>query len=336
MPKKFKTAKSVFYGSGCVNANFFQNAGGGAPAVIKKALVAVEGSFEDSEGNLHTFTKSKLDTISNHTNRAIQSGTVIPVCKDHVKNFDNTVGKIQGTATVRPIELDDLPNPSASHLIGRNGLFFDGVSISDSSAASKVEEGTVTSVSMGLNLDPNDNRIMELSLVPIPAIPNMGLFKAPEQKSISNFSDNFFSDQALTWSDLETERQNLDELREEYDTLTDNLWSLLNNIYNNDVVSITDIGTLQQYVFTAINGFGVRVTDMLGISDMAQEEAQSSEDVGSLSAADAEQMTATQLGGVSAAAGPVGGFSAGGKLTARFASKRFSRAAIIRRAVKGK
>jgi hypothetical protein len=312
-----KASKSVFYGTGCVNANFFSNMGSSEPSVIKKALVAVEGTFEDSVGNTHTFTKAKLDTISNHTNRALSSGTVIPVCKDHVKTVDNTVGKISGSSVVRPVTAEDLPNSSAHHLIGKNGLFFDGVAISDIDAATKVAAGTVTSVSMGLSLDPNDNRIMELSLVPIPAIPNMGLFSAPENKAISNFSDNFFSDQALTWDDLESEQTNLDDLREEFDGLTDNLWALLNNIYNNDVVSITDVSTLQQYVFTALNGFGVRVVDMLGISEMAQQEAESTNEVGTLDAAGAQAMTDSQVLGVSAGGGNVAGYKSG-RLTASF------------------
>jgi hypothetical protein len=138
-----------------------------------------------------------------------------------------------------------------------------------------------------------------------------------ENKAISNFSDNFFSDQALTWDDLESEQTNLDDLREEFDGLTDNLWALLNNIYNNDVVSITDVSTLQQYVFTALNGFGVRVVDMLGISEMAQQEAESTNEVGTLDAAGAQAMTDSQVLGVSAGGGNVAGYKSG-RLTASF------------------
>jgi hypothetical protein len=88
----------------------------------------------------------------------------------------------------------------------------------------------VKSVSMGLNLDPKEHRIMELSLVPIPAIPNMGLFhKKVSRTMMANFVGIPDSTQALTWEDLDAENKSIDDLQEQYTDLTLKLWQLLSN-----------------------------------------------------------------------------------------------------------
>jgi hypothetical protein len=239
----------------------------GNDGITKKALVAVEGVFEDSGGVPHTFSVDRLNTIADHTNAALSAGNVIPVCKDHNKTFDSTVGKVEGSAYTKPIELSDLPNSKSTHLLGKIGLFLEDVHIKAANAVNSVADGIVTSVSMGLNLDPKDHRIMELSLVPIPAIPNMGLFK---HKSANFSMDEDDDSQAFTWEDLEADSMAMDELEEEFDDLSKQLWTLLKNIYTSDAINITDISVLKQYVFSALNGYSVRVMDVLGLNDAEQ------------------------------------------------------------------
>lgn len=297
--------KLRYFNTGYVGANFFteQDAEGHELVEVKKALVATEGSFKDSQGTEHVFTQDRLNTIAEHTNNALSIGTDVPVCVDHKKTVDSTVGNIAGQAYTKVITEQDLPNPKATHLVGKLGLFIDGVTIKAKDAVEKVKNKIISSVSMGLNLDPKDHRIMELSLVPIPAIPNMGLFKA-------GFMDE---SNVFTWEDLETTEETIDDLKEEFDNLTDNLWKILNNIYTSESIDITDINVLKQYVYNALNGFSLRVVDTLGLSDPAMgatdPAAQTAE----------EDMAAQQttMQGVSAGGGAMAGYSKEDK-TAKF------------------
>lgn len=257
------------------------------------ALVAVEGSFNDSNNKPHEFSVDRLKVIANNTNSAINQGIEIPVCTDHKKTVDNTVGKIVGEAFTRPISDRDLPNIKAKHLIGKMGLFFSGVNIKTPDTLEKVRQGVVNSVSMGLDLVKNS--IVELSIVPIPAIPNMGLFS---KSNLAKFNTNNLSvnQNAISWEELEFSEQSLETLKEDYDILTDNLWSLLNNLYNSDDLDIQDIATLKQYVFTILNGFSVRVVELLGLNEL--QDIQAEQGAASLSSEQEQQMMDTQYQGV--------------------------------------
>lgn len=249
---------SQFYTGFISPANFNLEEDG---AVVKRALVAVEGSFKDSNGVPHSFSNDRLASIAEYTNKALESGIPIPVCTDHNKTVENTVGSVDGRAYTKVIEEADLPNSKAGHLVGKVGLFLDNVAIKAANAIDKVKNGIVTSVSMGLNLDKNDHRIMELSLVPIPAIPNMGLFAFGVEND-----NNIF-----TWEDYEYNEQTLDDLKEQYQELQETLWTILNNIYTSDVIDIEDVSTLQQYVYNALNGFSIRVVDLLGLTNASEQ-----------------------------------------------------------------
>lgn len=273
--------------------------------ITKKALVAVEGTFEDSQGIPHTFTPERLTTIAEHTNSAIDTGNTIPVCQDHTKTVGSTVGTVEGYAYVKPVEAADLPNQKSTHLIGKLGLFLEDVHIKAKDAVDKVVSGVVTSVSMGLNLDPKEHRIMELSLVPIPAIPNMGLFK---HKHYASFMENQADSQAFTWEDMEADSLAMDELKTEYDELTGQLWTLLENIYTSDAINITDINVLKQYVYSALNGYNIRVLDLLGLNDDAMQQADpTGQDIASMDAAVMQQQQAMQMQDISQPS--MGGFS---------------------------
>jgi hypothetical protein len=155
---------------------------------------------------------------------------------------------------------------------------------------------------MGLSLDPSDHRLIELSLVPIPAIPHMGFFKSKH----ANFTGDpdLSNKNIFTWEDLEVEEQSLDTLRAEYTELTDNLWLILNNIYNSESIDISDIYTLQQYVYNSLNGFSVRVLDLLGLSQLPQDPMSSS-DPNAMNTSQLQQMQSTQMQDLASAQQPV-------------------------------
>lgn len=261
----------------------FEEATDSEPGLVKKALVAVEGTFKDSKGNEHTFTPERLTTIAEHTNRALSTGITIPVCTDHQKDVKSTVGVFgdNAQAYTKVITEEDLPNKKAKHLIGKIGLFVNDVVLKVPEVIEKVKNKVVTSVSMGLNLSKDDHRIMELSLVPISAIPNMGLF---------GFTGN---SQALTWEDLERNEQTIEDLKEDFQKLSDQLWTIISNIYTDDSIDIASLDILKQYVYTALNGFSIRVLDILGLSDESLA-ATSTEEISGENADTAQQIGMTQ------------------------------------------
>jgi hypothetical protein len=241
-----------------------------------------------------------LNIIADHTNIAIDRGNSIPVCQDHNKTVGSTVGAVEGYAYTKPIEASDLPNQKSTHLLGKLGLFLEDVHIKASDAVSKVAQGLVNSVSMGLNLDPSEHRIMELSLVPIPAIPNMGLFRHKSSAEFGGIDSDTASSQAFTWDDLEADSLAMEELRTEYDELTEQLWTILENIYTSDAVNITDVNVLKQYVYSALNGYSIRVLDLLGLNDAASPEGTDPMgQIGTMTAAGAQQQQATQMQDIS-------------------------------------
>jgi hypothetical protein len=275
---------------------------GDSAVEIKKALVAVEGEFKDSDGRPHSFSPDRLETIAEHTNRALEEGQIVPLCTDHEKKVSNTVGGVEGKAYTKVIQESDLPNPRAKHLVGKLGLFLDDVVVKAKDAVDKVRNGIVTSVSMGLNLDPKEHRIIELSLVPIPAIPNMGLFQYAGFGNTASFNFNSMDDNnVFTWEDLESNEQTLEDLKEEYDDLNEKLWKLLNNIYTSESIDITDVTMLKQYVYTALNGFSLRVVDLLGLTDVPDDMSQGADPndpMATMTADQQMQQTQTQMQGV--------------------------------------
>lgn len=261
--------------------------------IVKRALVAVEGSFKDAANRPHDFSADRLNTIADFTNQAIQKGITIPVCVDHKKDFHSTVGCLGENAQVftKVIQEGDLPQSKATHLLGKIGLFIDQVCIKAKSAVEQVRDGVVTSVSMGLNLDPKDHRIVELSLVPIPAIPAMGLFSKFDPDALGT---------AFTWEELETSDRTLDDLREDFDELNDKMWRLLDNVYTSESADIADIQTLKQYVFAILNGYNIRVLEILGLNDNEDEQEEMLNNAPTLSAANQDQLNQVRAQGVSA------------------------------------
>lgn len=316
--KRANKAKGVYYfslGDGLPLVTM------GDEPVIKKALVAVDGSFKDSDGTEHQFTADRLNTIAQHTNFALENGTTIPVCFDHDKSVTSTVGTIDGHAYTKQVTEADLPNPKATHLIGKIGLFIDNVVLKTQDAISKLNQG-INSVSMGLNLDPSEHRLVELSLVSVPAIPNMGLFTYSRQANHARFSmDEDASTNAYTWEELEQENDSLSQLEEDYEHLTENLWRILTNIYTSDAIQITDFPLLRQYVYSALNGFSLRVLDLVGLSEQEQQMQQQDPyaNAGYQDAAQSQQMAQTQYDDLTAPS--TAAYSKGGLLT-RF-SKRY-------------
>jgi hypothetical protein len=260
------------------------------------ALVATEGKFTDSTDVEHDFSVERLNTIVEHTNRAIDSGTVVPVCADHKKDIPNTIGSINGRAFTKVITEADLPNQNSKHLVGKLGMFLSGVKVAAAKGIEALRSG-VKSVSMGLNLDPNEHRIMELSLVPIPAIPNMGLFHKKVSKAMTaNFSGIPDSGNAVTWDELDANDQAIDDLQDEYNEICQKLWLLLKNAYDNDAINIDSPEVLLQLIYSQLNGFSVKIIELLGLTQLMQQMNQQAQ-AGVMTQQDQAAQTQSQLQG---------------------------------------
>ena len=297
-----KTQKIAYFKSPVANFDF-QTMAVASDNPLKDeytALVATEGKFTDSTDVEHDFSIERLNTIVEHTNRAIDSGTVVPVCADHKKDIPNTIGSIGGKAFTKVITAQDLPNANSVHLIGKVGMFLSGVKVAAAKGIEALRSG-VKSVSMGLNLDPSEHRIMELSLVPIPAIPNMGLFHkkvtdAMSKKATANFAGIPDSGNAITWEELEANEQTIDDLQEEYQKICQNLWLLLKNAYDNDSVNIDSPEVLIQLVESQLNGFSLKIIDLLGLTQMLSQMNTQAQ-AGAISPEQQAQQTNAQLQG---------------------------------------
>jgi hypothetical protein len=180
--------------------------------------------------------------------------------------MDNVLGKVNGNAFTKIVTAEDLPNKKSAHLIGKLGLFLGGVKVQAEKGLNALRSG-IKSVSMGLNLDPNEHRIMELSLVPIPAIPSMGLFhKKLARAMVARFAGIPSTDTAVTWEELDASNETIDDLQSDYQELCNKLWTLLQNVFSNEDLEIDSPDILLKLIYTQLNGFSLKVIDLLGLT----------------------------------------------------------------------
>jgi hypothetical protein len=214
----------------------------------KQALCFAEGTWEDNQKRPHNFTVERLNRIANNTNSFFSSGNNIPLLKDHKKDVANTIGKVEGEWIVRPITEEDIQDERHKNLIGKMGLFTNNVFVTAKDACEKIVENGLKSISPGL--DFVGDVIREISLTPMPAIPGMSLFN-----------------DALTWEELENSESDYEKLKELYDSYSDQFFTLVKNILENRNLENKDA-----YLVNAIEGFSVKLMEMLEINLQNEEE----------------------------------------------------------------
>jgi hypothetical protein len=212
--KKFSKDKRsvVHFSTGYTTSDFQQNDDG---SVVKKALVMVEGLHKDNRGREWEVDSEKIELMAENTNRMFSNGQRIPVLKDHVKTIDAEVGDIEAPMEVRVITEDDLPDKRSRDLIGKLGIFCEGVVIKAKDMVEKVKQGLGRTISPGI--DMSGLIIRELSLTPTPAIRGLALY-------------SMNGNNALTFDEMEHEEGSDEEMREEYDELCEKFYTLMQNI----------------------------------------------------------------------------------------------------------
>jgi hypothetical protein len=217
---------------------------------LKKAIIITEGEHQDSEGNTHKFPVERLEKIVENSNKHKVLFS-IKLIKDHKMTYDNEVGAVKGDFELRKLTEDDLPEEYKNNeeikkkLVGKKAIFNSAIEISDSDVKSKIENSN--NISMGLCIDDKDDeKIIEISLVPIPAIPLMRLFNNPL---------------ATNWAELEISVNNDEKFKEEFNELSSNLYLLLINTKNNLNNEILNVNDSDIKLMELLNGFAMRVID---------------------------------------------------------------------------
>ena len=208
-------SKVAHFSTGFTTAQFQENEDG---SVVKRALVLVEGEHKDNKSRSHLFTPERIELIAENSNRAFSSGARIPVLKDHVKTTDAEVGDIDSPFEVRVISEEDLPDKRHKHLIGKVGIFCEGVVIKAKDMVEKVKAGLGKTISPGIDI--MSNTIRELSITPTPAIQGLALYSMEAAKN------------ALSFDELEMEKQNDEELKEQFEEVSEKFYCIMQNILN--------------------------------------------------------------------------------------------------------
>lgn len=224
--------------------------------LVRRGLIFYAGNHTDSKSRGHSFPEDRVIQIVENTNRLIEQGQAIPVLKDHNKTVDSACGHIEAPLEARLITKADLPNPRATALIGKLGVFCDAVVLKGKDVISKFVSGAVKTVSPGIDITTNTMR--ELSLTPVPAIAHLSLYKRGDA-TIDNA--NF----AFTFDELEADGEEMNQMQEQYEDLTEKLWMLLMNIQQADEEELAQMQADPQMLMEqAISDFTDRLMGLFG------------------------------------------------------------------------
>ena len=232
-------------------STFAQDSNG---CVTKDAILMLEGSLPDSKGIVHTFTVERLTNIAANTNAALEEGIKLPLLLEHNKTALATVGNANNAELyVKTVTQEDINkiNPKAIKLLGKAALFVRNLVIQTPEVIEKVLEGTASSVSMGLDLLTDS--LKEISLVGIPAWEHATLY------SKAKFS-------ALTWDEDAETSNDLEEKEEEYEKLTEQLWTYISNIYTANEAELKGKDP-NQLIDVTLYGFVERVKKLLDLNN---------------------------------------------------------------------
>jgi len=219
--------------------------------LIKEALLMIEGNHHDSQKRPHTFSQERLRDLVEKTNAFLRAGGRIPWQKDHDKTQSANIGDLEGELEIRIITENDLPNPRLRKLVGKLGAFGQLVAKGEDIVA-QVMSGRIKTLSPGI--DVATNTIKEISATPQPAIVGLSIFR--QHNSDARFS--------LTWDDAEEEQTQIDELKEQYEEITEKFWEIVT------CISQADESTLMgedpaMLVEDAIGGLSDRLAELLGL-----------------------------------------------------------------------
>jgi hypothetical protein len=175
----------------------------------------------------------------------------------------STIGDLASHVEVREISEDDLPEGKFQNLIGKLGIFADQILIKSKRAIEQAQEDLLNTISAGV--DVMDDVIREISVTPTPAIEGMRLF---HRGNDANF--------ALTWEQLESSKENFEEVEEQLKELNKTFAELIENIYKADIEELEGYSH-NDLMVQALQEYMMRVASVIGIEEEQEEVEQEQE-----------------------------------------------------------
>lgn len=229
----------------------------GEDALIKQALIMVEGDHVDSKKRPHRFPAQRIKRIFNNTVAFLAGGGRVPWQQDHQKTQDANIGDLEfhapGDLELRVITKSDLPKPSLRHLVGKLGIFANRLVAKGADVIEQIEAGRIKTLSPGI--DTQDDIIREISATPIPAIAGLSTFRMYDDQPgpLARF--------ALTFEEAEAEQADMDALKEEFMGLGETFWTVMTSIQQATEEELQD-GTPDEYMQQAIASYNDRIWEL--------------------------------------------------------------------------
>lgn len=249
-----------------------------ANETIKKGLIFYSTTDDsphiDSRKVAHDFPPEKVIKLVENTNKHFETTEIgIPVLTEHQKNVNNVVGFIESPLEAKVItEEYTKGNPKLKHLLGRVGVFVSDVKIKSSEIIEKMNQGLAKSVSAGIDLDSFS--IKELSLVALPAIPNVSLYsyntnQSQRKGNMKRNRKNYLllpkeSNFALSIDEAMSASQTMEQQREEAQKVFTAFLEVVESANEMDEEEMASMGIQDptEVIQAAIEDLGVKLGDM--------------------------------------------------------------------------
>jgi len=226
------------------------------------ALILVEGEHIDSKQRKHIFSADRIQKIADNTNRLLQMGTRVPFLADHIKAQDKTYGDLDGSIETRVITPEDIGDSRYNHLVGKFGAFANQITIKSRQAIEQYRDKLLSTISPGIDIV--SDCIREISATSTPAIVGLRLFKGHDT-GLATF--------ALSFDELENSDDQVDQVKQQYDELTEDLWLVLASILTatDEALNGQDQSQLME---KALDDFETRLLEVLGVQPEDEESEQ--------------------------------------------------------------
>ena len=254
-------SKIAHFNSPTVVENFIENPDG---SITKRALVLVEGEQTDSKKRKHIFSKERIRRIVQNTNSAFKNNANIPMFKEHQKNIDNMIGNVTSTFEARIITPEDLTKTASPDLIGKLGVFCDGLVIKAQDVVEKVKSGLAKELSPGIDII--NDCIKEISVVAQPAIQGMAMYSMGEMNGMKT----------LTFDDYDKCMEDCEEDREEYDELCEKFYKVMCDIKSATEEDLQGQDPME-LIGQAFDDFNVELQDLF-MGDMMEDDGEEEDD----------------------------------------------------------
>ena len=251
----------------------------GTATLEKPALVFIEGNHVDSSKREHVFSRDRIQALVDNTNNFFRQGGRIPFQQDHNKVQSANLGDIESEFYTKEITENDLPIKTHKHLIGKLGVFVDRIVAKGEKVVQDILNQNIKTLSAGI--DPAREAFVEVSATPIPAIIGPALFsRSTNAEDNIIYFESFFSNDAKMGTDksktnvskgrvfsfdqLSELNKNMDEVRKQYNTLSEGLFKILSDIKTSSEEELSGTNPIEAS-YDAIEYFEKQVEEMFGL-----------------------------------------------------------------------